>query len=214
MILSRPGDGRTIGVIAAEEGYLILDKPAGLLSVPGRTEPDCLEARVRERFPEALTVHRLDMATSGICVMARSPATQVHLQQQFERRRTSKTYEAIVWGAVEGEEGAIDIPIRRDWDSRPLQVIDHQLGKEAITRWRVVARSPGRTRLELRPETGRSHQLRLHMKAIGHPILGDEWYAHDEARAQSDRLLLHAVALGFEAPGCGTRVGYRSDAPF
>ncbi|MEO1657584.1 MAG: RluA family pseudouridine synthase [Pseudomonadota bacterium] len=212
--IERLGDDRVIGVIAATSAFLVVDKPAGLLSVPGKHEPDCLEARVQAAYPDALTVHRLDMATSGVCVIARGKPNLAHLQQQFERRQTTKVYEAVVWGQMESDSGTVDAPIRCDWPNRPLQMIDHQEGREAITHWRVIDRQADRTRLELTPITGRSHQLRLHMKSLGHPILGDQWYAFDAAQSLSDRLLLHARELGFAAPSSGERQTYRSPCPF
>ncbi len=199
-IIAIEGDDRVIEVLAEDPDVLVLNKPAGLLSVPGKSEPDCLEARVAAVFSDALTVHRLDMATSGVCVMARGKANLAHLQQQFEKRRTKKVYEAVVWGELSEDEGVVDAPIRCDWPNRPLQMIDHEGGRKAITPWRVMERLGDSTRVEMTPITGRSHQLRLHMKTLGHPILGDQWYAEGEARDASPRLLLHARELGFYAP--------------
>ncbi|MEM0930668.1 MAG: RluA family pseudouridine synthase [Pseudomonadota bacterium] len=213
-LLAEPGDDRVIGIIAETASFLVVDKPAGLLSVPGKNEPDCLEARLQAVYPDALTVHRLDMATSGICVIARGKPSLAHLQQQFERRLTKKTYEAVVWGQMTDDADTVDAPIRCDWPNRPLQMIDHQEGRQAITHWRVIDRQADRTRLELTPVTGRSHQLRLHMKSLGHPILGDQWYAEGEAKEMSPRLLLHARELGFAAPDTGRRLSFRSDCPF
>ena len=212
--IKKEGDDRVIRVLAEELGYLVLEKPAGLLSVPGKAEPDCLEARVEAVYPDALTVHRLDMATSGVCVMARGKANLAHLQQQFEKRKTEKAYEAVVWGQVAEEEGTVSAPIICDWPNRPLQMIDHERGREAITHWRVIERLSDRTRIALFPVTGRSHQLRLHMKSLGHPILGDQWYAHDEASILSPRLLLHARDLSFLAPATGERVAFHAPCPF
>lgn len=212
--ISVAGDDRVIGVLAETPSYLVLDKPAGLLSVPGKAEPDCLERRVEAAYPDALTVHRLDMATSGVCVMARSKAHLAHLQQQFERRQTRKRYEAIVAGHVSDDEGTISAPIICDWPNRPLQMIDHENGREAITHWRVLERRDDRTRVELKPVTGRSHQLRVHMKSLGHPILGDRWYADEKAAAASPRLLLHAAELAFSEPGTSTPVSFQSPCPF
>ena len=208
------GDNRVIEVLAKDEDVLVLNKPAGLLSVPGKSEPDCLEARVEEVFSDALTVHRLDMATSGICVMARGKANLANLQQQFEKRRTKKVYEAIVWGEPPEDEGVVDAPIRCDWPNRPLQMIDDEEGRQAITPWRVMERLGDRTRVELSPITGRSHQLRLHMKTLGYPILGDQWYAEGEAQEASPRLLLHARELGFHAPQTGEFQTFVAPCPF
>ena len=161
-----------------DEDLIFINKSAGLLSVPGKTEPDCVEARLRDTHPNALTVHRLDMATSGVMVFAKNKAAQRHLGLQFERRHLEKTYIAVVDGQVEGDEGHIDLPLRADWPNRPLQMVCHEQGRPSQTDWKVLERYEDRTRLELTPLTGRSHQLRVHLLAIGHPILGDEFYAH------------------------------------
>ena len=204
----------SIEVLAYHEHFLVLNKPAGLLSVPGKTLPDCMEARVQEVYADALTVHRLDMATSGICVMARGKANLAHLQQQFEKRQTTKSYEAVVWGAIAENRGTVDAAIRCDWPNRPLQIIDNEQGRRAITHWAVMERSADQTRVALTPVTGRSHQLRLHMKTLGHPILGDPWYAEREAQAAAPRLLLHARSLGFRDPGTGEALEFTSPVPF
>ncbi|MEO1042759.1 MAG: RluA family pseudouridine synthase [Pseudomonadota bacterium] len=212
--MQAPGDPQAIGVIAETIDFLVLEKPAGLLSVPGKAEPDCLEQRVQRCYPDALTVHRLDMATSGICVMARGKTNLADLQQQFEKRKTTKVYEAVVTGEVAEDAGTIDAPMICDWPNRPLQMIDHEKGRQAVTHWRVIGRQGDRTRLELTPITGRSHQLRVHMKSIGHAILGDRWYADDRAIAASPRLLLHARELGFISPTTGQDVRFSSPCPF
>ena len=198
-------------VIHADEALLMVHKPAGLLSVPGRTEPDCLEARAREKFPEALTVHRLDMATSGVMVMARTKEALAHLGKQFERRQTTKRYIAVVEGSPSAERGTVDAPMRCDWPNRPLQMICEEHGRPAVTHWEVLERGAGQTRLALTPVTGRSHQLRVHLASIGHPILGDEWYG-DESTAP--RLLLHAERLGFRHPIGGAPMSFEVPAPF
>ncbi|MEL6687364.1 MAG: pseudouridine synthase [Pseudomonadota bacterium] len=201
-------------ILWEDEDILFIDKPAGLLSVPGKTEPDCVEARLRELHPEALTVHRLDMATSGVMVFARNKAAQRHLGLQFERRHLAKTYIAVVDGVVDGDSGHIDLPLRADWPNRPLQMVCHEQGRPSQTDWKVLERFEDRTRLELTPLTGRSHQLRVHLLAIGHPILGDEFYAEGEALAASPRLLLHAHRLSLFKPTGGDRITVESDVPF
>lgn len=203
-----------IDILWEDADLLFIDKPAGLLSVPGKTEPDCVEARLRAQNPEALTVHRLDMATSGVMVFARHKAAQRHLGLQFERRHLEKTYEAVVDGIVTNDEGRIDLPLRADWPNRPLQMVCHEQGRPSRTDWRVLERGNSRTRLELTPLTGRSHQLRVHLKAIGHVILGDEFYADGSALAASDRLMLHAHRLSLFKPTGGERITVTSPLPF
>ncbi|MGB6229134.1 MAG: pseudouridine synthase [Litorimonas sp.] len=203
-----------IPILHADPDLLFIDKPAGLLSVPGKTEPDCVEARLRDTHPEALTVHRLDMATSGVMVFARNKAAQRHIGLQFERRHLEKTYVAVVDGVVEAEKGRIDLPLRADWPNRPLQMVCPEQGRPSLTDWRVLERGDDRTRLELTPLTGRSHQLRVHLKAIGHVILGDEFYADGDALAASPRLLLHAHRLSLFKPTGGERVTVDSAVPF
>ena len=198
-------------LVHEDETLLVLDKPAGLLSVPGRTEPDCLEARAQERFPGALTVHRLDMATSGLLVMARSKEALAHLGKQFEKRQTEKRYIAVVQGLPEADSGTVDAPLRCDWPNRPLQMICQEHGRSAVTHWEVLERTGDRTRLALTPVTGRSHQLRVHLASIGHPILGDEWYGDG---GSAPRLLLHAEALKLRHPVGGAWVHFHAPVPF
>ena len=158
---------------------IVADKPAGLLSVPGKLEgrKDCLESRLRAEFWDSLLVHRLDCDTSGVMIFARTKQAQGFLGQEFEQRRAKKVYVARVAGVVEGERGRIDLPIGSDWEYRPRQKVDHETGRSAVTDWEVVARSESETRVRLSPQTGRSHQLRVHMQALGHPILGDPIYS-------------------------------------
>jgi tRNA pseudouridine32 synthase / 23S rRNA pseudouridine746 synthase len=207
----------------ADEHLLVLEKPSGLLCVPGRGEDkqDCLSRRVLRRYADALVVHRLDMATSGLWVMARGPQMQRLLGDAFAQRRVDKRYVAVVAGqllaASPGEQWTlIDLPIAADWLNRPLRVIDDERGKPSQTRWRVLSRDEisNTTRLELAPLTGRSHQLRLHLRSLGHPILGDALYASPEVRARSDWLLLHASELHFAHPATGQRMTFRSAVPF
>lgn len=203
-----------IDVLYSDDDLFFIDKPAGLLSVPGKTEPDCVERQLREQHPEALTVHRLDMATSGVMVFARNKPAQRHIGLQFERRHLAKSYIAIVDGVVEDDTGHIDLPLRADWPNRPLQMVCHTEGRASQTDWRVLERGENRTRLELTPLTGRSHQLRVHLKAIGHTILGDEFYADGDVLAASDRLLLHAHTLSLFKPTGGERITVSSPLPF
>ena len=195
-----------------DDACLVADKPSGLLAVPGRTEPDCLAARVQTRFADALVVHRLDMATSGLTLFARGAHAQRVLSGAFARREVRKRYVAVVAGRIEADHGEIDLPLIADWPNRPLQKIDHALGKPSLTRWRVLAREadPERTRVELEPVTGRAHQLRVHLLAIGHPIVGDALYAPQHG---AERLLLHASELRFTHPLSGTPIALASPAP-
>ena len=201
-----------------DEHLLIVDKPAGLLSVPGRGEDkqDCLWKRVQRHFPQALVVHRLDMATSGLVLFALDRETQGRMGQLFGERRVHKRYVAVVAGCVIQDDGKIDLPLTTDWPNRPRQKVDARLGRPALTHWRVLARDAEHrfTRVELLPLTGRSHQLRVHMLALGHPILGDELYGDAPVRQAAARLLLHAQALAFEHPASGERVEVESPVPF
>lgn len=211
-----PAKEPSIVVIYEDEAFLVLDKPSGLLSVPGKPpeHSDCLETRAQAVYPEARTVHRLDMATSGVWVMAREHAMMRHLGLQFERRHTSKTYIARVWGEIEADEGFIDEPIVCDWPNRPKQMICYKTGKSAQTKWKVLDRTDGITRVELTPITGRTHQLRLHMQHIGHPILADRIYAHDDAFHAADRLQLHAHSITMHHPIGGEKITFESSVPF
>ena len=203
-------------VLIHEDADLILvNKPPGLLSVPGRGAhlADCLLARVQAAFPEALLVHRLDMDTSGVMVFARSPAAQRHLGLQFERRHVKKTYVARVWGEVADKEGHVDLPLIVDWPNRPLQHVNFETGKPAQTDWTRLKVEDGTTRMRLFPKTGRSHQLRVHMLEIGHPILGDPFYATGPAR-DFPRLMLHAEVLKLRHPDGGRGVSFRAKVPF
>ncbi len=200
-------------LVHADAQLLVFDKPSGLLTVPAKPPgpADCLEARVGAAFPGALLVHRLDRDTSGLVVFARTRLAQRHLNWQFERRQVEKTYVARVAGAVAGEAGRIDLPLICDWPNRPRQMVCHARGKPSVTEWRVLAREPGATRLELRPLTGRSHQLRVHLLALGHPILGDPFYGD---AGSAPRMQLHAAAIGFRHPEGGARVGFAAAVPF
>ena len=211
----------TVELLYVDASVLVLDKPSGLLAVPGRgaDKQDCLSARVQADYPDALVVHRLDMATSGLMVMARGADAQRALSRAFAAREVSKRYIAVVAGRLEAPPegwGRIDLPIIVDWPNRPLRVVDHQLGKPSLTRWRVLGydQTGTRTRVELEPITGRSHQLRVHLRELGHPILGDALYAPPDVQAQASRLLLHAGSLGFTHPVTGEALMFERPVPF
>ena len=193
---------------------LVSEKPAGLLSVPGRAveNQDCLTTRLQALYPDALTVHRLDQATSGLMVHARGKAMQAALSAQFRQRRVGKRYEALVQGVVSGESGEIDLPLLCDWPNRPRQKVDREHGKPALTRWRVLARDAAAqcSRVELEPVTGRSHQLRVHLASLGYPIVGDALYGARPA----PRLCLHARWLAFAHPRSGAALEFVSPCPF
>lgn len=204
-----------LSILHQDHELLFVDKPTGLLSVPGRGEhlADCLLTRVQAAFPEALLVHRLDRDTSGVMVFALSPHAQRHLGKQFETRKARKTYVAQVWGRVEEKTGTVDLPLIVDWPNRPLQMVDHENGKPAVTDWRVQRYDEASTRVRLYPKTGRSHQLRVHMREIGHPILGDPFYAEGPAR-DAPRLMLHAESLRVNHPESGKGMTITAPAPF
>lgn len=183
---------------------LVANKPANFLSVPGRgpEKQDCLITHLQQRFPEALSVHRLDYATSGLIIVARSKAVHRQISILFEQRKVEKMYTAVVAGLIEQETGRVELPLICDWPNRPLQKVDFESGKPSTTLYRCIDKNLTQqtTRVELTPITGRSHQLRVHMQAIGHPILGDEFYAPESIKAASSHLCLHATYLGFEHP--------------
>jgi len=208
-------------VVFVDESLLVLNKPAGLLSVPGRGEDkqDCLSRRARQHYPDALVVHRLDMSTSGLLVMARGISAQRSLNDAFAARSIHKRYEAVVDGVIEATDSAwqlIDLPILLDWPNRPRRIIEAQHGKPSSTRWQLLATDPVHhtSRLALEPITGRSHQLRVHLQAMGHAILGDMLYATPQVAAQSGRLLLHACMLELTHPADQQRMRFVSPAPF
>jgi tRNA pseudouridine32 synthase/23S rRNA pseudouridine746 synthase len=202
-------------ILHEDKHILVVDKPAGLLSVPGKLagREDCLLTRLQEARWDTLLVHRLDCDTSGVMIFARTKDAQGFLGQEFEKRRAQKTYIARVWGEVAGESGHIDLPIGSDWPNRPRQMVSHDHGRPAQTDWQVIARATGETRVLLTPHTGRSHQLRVHMLAMGHPILGDPIYATDGAR-NFPRLMLHAQTLRLHHPATGQLETYTSPCPF
>lgn len=203
-------------IVHLDEALVVADKPAGLPTVPGRPLElhDCLWHRVRESVPDALVVHRLDMATSGLVLFARGIEAQRRLGHAFATRQVGKTYVAVVSGELPNDSGEIDLPLAADWPNRPRQKVDLESGKASLTRWRVLSRVAGRTRLALEPLTGRSHQLRVHLAAIGHPILGDTLYAPAAATAAAPRLLLHASALAFAHPADARPLRFESPVPF
>lgn len=207
-------------ILHADAHWIVADKPAGLLSVPGRgaEKADCLWVRLKAVLGTVHVVHRLDMSTSGLMVFARDTISQRVLSQTFAARRVEKHYEAVVWGHPTADQGDIDLPLAADWPRRPLQMVDAALGKPSITTWRVLQRrDDGTTRLHLQPHTGRTHQLRVHLQAIGHPIVGDALYAPQHPPGAAGRLLLHACRLRLphparpaDAPACL----FESPAPF
>ena len=214
-------DGAAIDPLYVDDSLLVFDKLSGLLAVPGRgaDKQDCLAARVQARYPDALIVHRLDMATSGLMVMARGPAAQRELSKAFAARRVQKRYIAVVAGRLDAPPqgwGMIDLPISVDWPNRPLRIVDPLHGKPSLTRWRVLGydESGTQTRVELEPVTGRSHQLRVHLRELGHPILGDALYAPPEVQVLATRLLLHAWLLRFDHPLTGEGRVFESPPPF
>ncbi len=205
-----------VEVLHAGESFLLVNKPRPLLSVPGKhpLNKDCLITRLQAEFPEARIVHRLDMNTSGIMVVALNADSHRNLSKQFELRQTYKEYVAVLSGVLESDAGTIELPLRCDWPNRPLQMVDHEQGKHALTHYEVLERGADRTRVLFKPITGRSHQLRVHAKALGHPILGDRLYAPPDVVALSERLMLHALRLEFDHPDTGERVKGYCDVPF
>ena len=215
-----------MNLIYEDAALLVLEKPSGLLSVPGRgpDKQDCLSARVQARWPDALIVHRLDYDTSGIILMARGIEAQRALNHAFATRQVNKRYEAVVEGILNPAQdadkgwGLVDLPLNLDWPNRPLHIVDHVAGKPSRTRWRP--HTPEQvggglaTRVDLEPITGRSHQLRVHMQALGHPILGDTLYASPAGRERAPRLLLHACVLTLLHPITGQFLELRSPVPF
>ncbi|MEM1153621.1 MAG: RluA family pseudouridine synthase [Pseudomonadota bacterium] len=208
-----PHSKEAIRILYEDEDLLLVRKPDLLLSIPGRhpLNKDCLITRLQERYPSASIVHRLDLDTSGIMVVPLNKPAHAHISRQFQQRKVEKRYQAVVFGALENEQGEIDLPIASDWENRPRQMICHERGREAITHFQVLERQQDRTRVELRPVTGRSHQLRIHMREIGHPILGCDMYAHEQAFEMAPRLMLHATTLAFEHPSTGEWL--RGDCP-
>lgn len=202
-------------ILHEDAEVLLVDKPAGLLSVPGKGAhlADCLLARVQSVFADALLVHRLDRDTSGVMIFALTRHAQRHLGLQFEKRMTQKTYVARIWGVPHEKTGTVDLPLIVDWPNRPKQMVCLETGKPAQTEWRMLRNDGQTARIRLHPRTGRSHQLRVHMQALGHPILGDPFYAEGPAR-DFPRMMLHSEELRFKHPQGGHSTKVRSKAPF
>lgn len=203
-------------LIHADHAIVVVDKPAGLLTVPGKGAhlADCLMSRLKSVYPDALLVHRLDRDTSGVIVFALTAHAQRDLSMQFELRKTKKAYRARLWGHLAPKSGTVDLPIGVDWPNRPRQHVDPENGRPAQTEWKVLGHDPdGTSRVRLRPLTGRSHQLRVHMQALGHPILGDPLYAEGAAR-DFPRLMLHAESLRFNHPETGRGMTFTAPVPF
>lgn len=215
-------DPPALEIVFADQRVVVVNKPAGLLSVPGRGEDkaDCVPARVRRMFPGCsgpLVAHRLDMDTSGLMILGLDPHAQRFLSSQFERRRVTKRYVALVAGLPAADAGRIDLPLRADWPNRPRQMVCFEQGRPATTLWRVLAREIDRARLELEPVTGRTHQLRVHAadpRGLGLPILGDPLYADPHVDGPAPRLMLHAATLGIRLPGTRRVVDFRCPTPF
>ncbi|MBN8598619.1 MAG: RluA family pseudouridine synthase [Planctomycetes bacterium] len=217
---------RGIRIVHRTARFVVVDKPTGVLSVPGigPEKADCVVTRIHRAFyredaddtprgPGQLVVHRLDMDTSGLMVVALDADAQRELSLQFEERKPEKRYVALLAGLVHQDEGTIDLPMRLDIDNRPFQIVDHERGRPAVTHYRVLARETDRTRIEFRPVTGRTHQLRVHARyGLGHAILGDPLYSSDSPI--SGRLMLHAAYLSFLEPGGAARLEFRSEPPF
>lgn len=225
-----------LDIIFQDKDIIVLNKSSGLLSVPGRLpeHQDCLQNRVQRVLPTATVVHRLDMATSGIIIMALNKPAHVTISRQFEQRKTQKSYIARVFGHVKEQQGSVDLPLICDWPNRPKQKVDHENGKQSLTHFKVLSyRSVNpngidskskalncntsdieSTLVELTPVTGRSHQLRVHMLALGHPILGDRLYAHEQALTVSPRLQLHARNLSLAHPVTGELLAFDAPCPF
>lgn len=204
----------TSRLLFADDGLIVVSKPAGMLAVPGRgtDKQDCLATQVQQEFPDALVVHRLDMATSGLMVFARGIEMQRQLSRQFRERLIEKRYVAMVAGKPESEAGTVSLPLAADWPNRPRQKVDAVAGRPSLTRYRMLGHdaAANMSRLELEPVTGRTHQLRVHMAAIGHPIAGDALYGGQPAK----RLLLHACSLSFMHPFSGEHLALESVPPF
>lgn len=205
-----------LSIVYQDDDLLIVNKPSGLLTVPGKDpkHADCLIARVNRVFPTAKIVHRLDMATSGIICLAMHKEAHRNLSMQFQDRKTAKRYIARVFGKLEQPTGSVDLPLICDWPNRPKQMVDHDNGKPSLTHFKVLEHEDNATRVELTPITGRSHQLRVHMLSLGHPILGDRLYAHPAALAMAPRLQLHAEMLSLAHPVSGKEMVFEAEPEF
>jgi len=207
-----------LDIIYQDEAIIVLNKPNGLLSVPGRLPEhnDSIASRVCQQYPEANIVHRLDMATSGILLMALTKQAQSHISRQFQQRTTNKHYLARLEGIPTGERGSVDLPMRCDWPNRPRQIIDFELGKSALTHWQIIAKDEVNNvaTVKLKPVTGRTHQLRLHMQALGTAILGDEFYASSVGVKATSHLQLHAAMLEITHPLTNEVIKFTAPSPF
>jgi tRNA pseudouridine32 synthase/23S rRNA pseudouridine746 synthase len=208
-------------IVYKDDDIVVLNKASGILSVPGRLpeHQDCLQNRVQRILPNATIVHRLDMATSGLMVMALNKSAHVIISRQFEQRKTEKIYLARVFGKLELKIGSINLPLICDWPNRPKQKVDHENGKKSLTHYKVLNQNDEvgdetSSLIELTPITGRSHQLRVHMLALGHPILGDKLYAHERALGMSERLKLHALTLSLFHPTTKEAITFSAPCPF
>lgn len=214
----QPPPHEGLRILHLSKQMIVLDKPEGLLTVPGRGEDrtDCLLSRVQLEFPDAMIVHRLDLATSGIVVMGRGAKYQRDISILFQDRKVEKRYQALVDGLVQQDEGLIDLPMIVDWPNRPRQKVDFEQGRPSQTRYRVLVRDEEKniTRVELEPITGRSHQLRVHMDSLGHPILGDDLYGTPLSQGKASRLMLHACRLMLIHPATGKPLNIQSNVPF
>ncbi len=200
-------------IIYIDDDLIIVDKPAGLLSVPGKAEDnrDCLITRIQKKYPEAIIVHRLDMATSGLMILPRSKRAEKRISVQFQRRKVLKKYVALLHGVIDEDEGVITAPLICDWENRPRQKIDFEIGKPSQTYFEVLERNKDNTRVCFWPSTGRSHQLRMHSIYIEHPIYGDLFYIGDDGYK---RLMLHASYLEFKHPMSGEKIAFESLSDF
>jgi tRNA pseudouridine32 synthase/23S rRNA pseudouridine746 synthase len=210
-----------LDILFEDKDILVVNKQSGLLSVAGKAEElrDCVEYRARMEFGWITAAHRLDMDTSGIMVLARNKPALANISQQFEKRQTTKTYIAVVYGLVVDDEGEVNLPIRCDWPNRPKQMVCLDKGRAALTRYKVLERSKNISgenisRIKFSPVTGRTHQLRVHAHAMGHPILGDPIYADGAAKSMATRLQLHATSLGLKHPVTGDELSFKNSSPF
>ncbi|MGI5308042.1 bifunctional tRNA pseudouridine(32) synthase/23S rRNA pseudouridine(746) synthase RluA [Rheinheimera sp. WS51] len=205
-----------LDIIYQDQQLVVFNKPSGLLTVPGKAieHKDSLEYRARLVWPEIRLVHRLDMSTSGIVIMALTADSQRQLNWQFQLRETQKHYIANVWGQLAANSGSIDLPLICDWPNRPKQKVCYQHGKPSLTHYQVISQNQDSSRILLTPITGRSHQLRVHMQWLGHPILGDKFYAHQAAFTKANRLQLHAEALTIRHPSSNKKMQFTCPCPF
>lgn len=210
-----PHSQEPIRILYSDDDLLIVDKPCFLLSTPGRhpVNRDSMISRLRVRFPGVDAAHRLDLDTSGLLIVPKHKIALAKVNRLFQERAVSKEYRAVVWGCVEQDSGEVDLPIARDWVNRPKQKICAETGKPSLTKFEVLARGTDRTLLRLLPITGRSHQLRIHMRELGHPIMGCDMYAHDAAHKASERLLLHATRIAFTHPSTGATIAAYAEIP-